>query len=88
MKKIIAVEWLSLDGYYSDSDNGTDWLVMGKEAGKYSLKMFHTFDTILLGQVTFQMFEAYWPKPNPADKNPQELTDFMNTTHKVVFQNH
>ena len=29
MKKIIAVEWLSLDGYFSDSENGTDWLVSG-----------------------------------------------------------
>lgn len=85
MKKIIAVEWLSLDGYFSDADNGTDWLVSGEEAQKYLLKMFTSFDTILLGQVTYEMFSAYWPKPNPADKNPQELTDFMNHTHKVVF---
>jgi dihydrofolate reductase len=85
MKKIIAVEWLSLDGYFSDAENGTDWLVSGEEAQTYLLKMFEAFDTILLGQVTFQMFESYWPKPNPADKNPQELTHFMNDTHKVVF---
>lgn len=85
MKKIIAIEWLSIDGYFSDSNNGTDWLVSGEEAQKYLLKMFHGFDTILLGQKTFEMFAAYWPNPNPADKNPQELTDFMNNTHKVVF---
>ena len=85
MKKIIAVEWLSVDGYFSDSENGTDWLVSGEEAQAYLLKMFTAFDIILLGQVTYEMFAAYWPKPNPADKNPQELTDFMNNTHKVVF---
>ena len=85
MKKIIAVEWLSLDGYFSDADDGTDWLQSGEEAQKYLLKIFRGFDTILLGEVTHKMFSAYWPKPNPADKNPQVLTDFMNNTRKVVF---
>ena len=86
MKRIIAVEWLSLDGYFSDSENGTDWLFSGDETGKYLSKLFANIDTILLGQITFEMFAAYWPKPNPDDKNPQILTDFMNNSRKVVFQ--
>ena len=85
MKKIIAVEWLSLDGYFSDSNNGTDWFVSDEETWKYLLKMFTSFDTIVLGQVTYEMFAAYWPKPNPADPNPKELIDFMNYSRKVVF---
>ena len=85
MIKIIVVEWLSLDGYFSGPNAETDWLVSGEEAQSYLLKMFTAFDTILLGQTTYEMFAAYWPKPNPADKNPQKLTDFMNNTHKVVF---
>ncbi len=85
MKKIIAVEWLSLDGFFSNSENGTDWLVSGEETGEYLLKMFANIDTILLGQVTYEMFSAYWPKPNPDDKNPQVLTDFMNNSRKIVF---
>ena len=85
MKKIIAVEWLSLDGYFSDSENGTDWLVSGEKTGEYLLKMFANINTILLGHVTYEMFAAYWPKPNPADPNPKELIDFMNNSRKVVF---
>ena len=85
MKKIIAVEWLSLDGYFSDSKNGTDWFVSDEETWKYLLKLFTNFDTILLGQVTYDMFAAYWPKPNPSDPNPQVLIDFMNNSRKVVF---
>jgi dihydrofolate reductase len=85
MKKIIAVEWLSLDGYFSGPDAETDWLVSGKDDQTHLLKLFTTFDTILLGKITYEMFAAYWPKPNPVDKNPQELTDFMNNTHKVIF---
>ncbi len=85
MKKIIAIEWLSLDGYFSDSNNGTDWFVSDEETWKYLLKLFTSFDTIVLGKVTYEMFAAYWPKPNPSDPNPKELIDFMNNSQKVVF---
>ena len=85
MKKIIAIEWLSLDGYFSDSNNGTDWFVSDEETWKYLLELFASFDTILLGKVTYEMFAAYWPKPNPSDSNPKELIDFMNNSQKVVF---
>ena len=85
MKKIIAIEWLSLDGYFSDSNNGTDWFVSDEETWKYLLKLFSSFDTIVLGQVTYEMFSAYWPKPNPSDPNPKELIDFMNNSRKIVF---
>ena len=85
MRKITAIEWLSLDGYFSDSKNGTDWFVSDEQTWKYLLKTFRDFDTIVLGQVTYEMFAAYWPKPNPKDPNPKELIDFMNDSRKVVF---
>jgi dihydrofolate reductase len=85
MKKIIAVEWLSLDGFFSGPKGETDWFVMDEGTGKYLSNLFKTIDTIMLGQVTFNMFSAYWPKPDPADGNPKELTDFMNNSQKIVF---
>jgi dihydrofolate reductase len=85
MKKIIAVEWLSLDGYFSDANNGTDWFVMDEGTGNYLSNLFKSIDTIVLGQVTYEMFAAYWPKPDPADGNSKELTDFMNNSRKIVF---
>ena len=85
MRKIIAVEWLSLDGYFSGPKGETDWFFMDEGTGKYLSNLFRTIDTIVLGQVTYEMFAAYWPKPDPADGNPQELTDFMNNSRKIVF---
>ena len=85
MKKIIAIEWLSLDGYFSDANNGTDWFVSDEETWKYLLGTFKSLDTILLGQVTYEMFAAYWPKPDPSDPSPKVLIDFMNNSRKVVF---
>lgn len=85
MKKIISVEWLSLDGYFTDANNGTDWFVSSEETGNYLLKLFANIDTILLGKITYEIFAAYWPKPNPSDPNPKALIDFMNNSRKVVF---
>ena len=85
MRKIKVVEWISLDGFFSGSKGETDWFVMDEDTGNYLSHLFKSFDTILLGSVTYNMFSAYWPTPDPADGNPQELTDFMNNSRKVVF---
>ena len=50
MKKIIAVEWLSLDGYFSKENNETDWFVWDKDMETYYKEMFMGFDTILFGR--------------------------------------
>lgn len=85
MKKIIAVEWLSLDGYFSGLKGETEWFFMDEGTGNYLYNLFKTIDTIVLGQVTYEMFAGYWPKPDPVDGNPKELTDFMNNSRKIVF---
>ena len=85
MKKIIAVEWLSLDGFFSGPKDETDWFIMDEGTGQYLSNLFKTIDTIVLGQVTYEMFSAYWPKPDPADGNSKEFIDFMNNSQKVVF---
>ncbi|MBC8112455.1 MAG: dihydrofolate reductase family protein, partial [Verrucomicrobia bacterium] len=85
MKKIITVEWLSLDGFFSGPKGETDWFVMDEGTEQYLSNLFKSIDTIVLGHVTYKMFSAYWPKPDPADGNPKELTDFMNNSRKVVF---
>ena len=85
MRKIKVVEWISLDGFFSGLKGETDWFVMDEGTGQHLSNLFKSFDTIILGQVTYKMFSAYWPKPDPADGNPKELTDFMNNSRKVVF---
>ncbi len=85
MRKIKVVEWLSADGFFSGVKGETDWFIMDEGTAQYLSNLFNSFDTILLGQVTYKMFSAYWPKPDPSDGNPQELTDFMNNSRKIVF---
>lgn len=84
MKKIIAVEWLSLDGYFSRENNETDWFVWDKEMEAYYKKMFLGFGTILFGSTTYKIMADYWPKAPSADENT-DIKDFMNDSRKIVF---
>lgn len=84
MKKIIAVEWLSLDGYFSRENDETDWFVWDKEMEAYYQKMFMGFDTILFGGTTYKIMADYWPKAPSSDEN-SDIKDFMNNSPKVVF---
>ena len=83
-QKIIAVEWLSLDGYFSGENNETDWFVWDKDLETYYKEMFMGFDTILFGSATYKIMAEYWPKSPSIDEN-SDIKDFMNTSRKIVF---
>ncbi len=84
MKKIIAVEWLSLDGYFSRENNETDWFVWDKEMEAYYKEMFKDFDTILFGSTTYKIMADYWPK-SPSTDESSDIKNFMNNSRKIVF---
>ena len=85
MKKIIVLEWLTLDGYFSGPNEETNWFVMDEITQEHLLKLFRSADTILLGRVTYELFTSYWPTPASSKENPAELVDFMNNSRKIVF---
>lgn len=85
MRKIIVLEWLSLDGFFSGPQEETDWFVMDDPTQQHLLEIFRTVDTILVGRVTYNLFLSYWPTPQSSKENPAELVDFMNHSLKVVF---
>lgn len=53
------------------------------ESGKFMAKRFTTFDALLLGRKTYEIFEAYWPKQ---PSNP--FSDQLNTVRKYVASRH
>ena len=62
MKKIIAVEWMSLDGYFSRENNETDWFVWDKDMETYYREIFVNFETILFGCSTYKIMADYLAK--------------------------
>ena len=84
MKKIIAFEWLSLDGFIGGPNGETDWFVWDQEIEKFAKEYQSKIDTMLFGRITYEVMASYWPTPASSTEDPM-ITDFMNNTNKIVF---
>ncbi len=60
MRKVVVLNRISLDGYFAGPNGEIDWFVHDPEVDKAAHAMMSP-DTLLLGRITYQMFESYWP---------------------------
>lgn len=87
MRKIIASEFVSLDGVVEDpggaeksKHGGWTWGYWNDEIGKFKLDEILATGAMLLGRVTYQGFAAAWPSM----KDEQGFADRMNNLPKHV----
>jgi dihydrofolate reductase len=90
MRKIIATEFYSVDGLMSDPKDTMEWVTVSfdPELGKYEDDLYDNADTLLLGRVTYKIFESYWPTAatNPdTPKGDIEMAHKINNITKIVF---
>ena len=87
MRKIVMLNRVSLDGFFTGLNGEIDWFIHDPEVDKAAHEMMQP-DTLLLGRATYQMFESYWPPvatdPN-APKEARIIADELNQMTKVVF---
>src|SRR5215470_1792600 len=77
MRKVIAAEYLSLDGVSEDPR----WTMpyWNDELAKYQSDLLFASDALLLGRVTYKEFVAAWPL-----RSGDPFTDRMNSLPKFV----
>ena len=83
MRKIIASEFVSADGYMVGRNEDMSWVTgnFSDQMGKYAADLMASMDTILLGRVTYQIMANAWPNWTE-EQSPS--ADMMNHTPKVV----
>jgi len=86
MRKVIAMEYLSLDGVTEDpgptgefQHRGWTMPYWNDELAKYQSDLFFASDALLLGRVTYEEFAAAWPL-----RSGDPFTDRMNSLPKFV----
>ena len=76
MRKIIVYNVVSLDGYFTGLGNEVSVMfpMMGDVFDSYNTELLHTADVHLMGRVSFELFQGFWPKvaENPTS---DEFTD-------------
>jgi len=86
MRKIIATEFYTLDGLISDPKDQMEWVTatFSEDLGKYEDELYDQSDTLILGRVTYKIFEGFWPT---AEEDPTngEMAKKINRAAKIVF---
>ena len=87
MRKITVFNRVSADGFFAGPKGEMDWFVHDPEVDKAAHERMKP-DTLLLGRVTYQLFESFWPHVLKDPKSPEELRNLaeeLNQMTKIVF---
>jgi dihydrofolate reductase len=91
MRKVIVLNRISIDGFFAGPNGEIDWFIHDPEVDKAAHEMMSP-DTLLLGRVTYQMFESYPHAPKEARTTANELDQmtkvvFSKTMKEVTWKN-
>jgi dihydrofolate reductase len=84
MRKLIAFNLVTLDGFFEGPDHDINWHNVDDEFNEFAIEQTSSLGTLLFGRVTYQMMEAFWPTPMAIQTDPI-VAGLMNGLPKVVF---
>src|SRR5580658_7644075 len=86
MRRLIAFEHLSLDGYFVDRNGEMTWAKQDNDAefNAFTTQNAEGGGVLLFGRVTYDMMASFWPTPVASQMMP-EVAERMNNGPKVVF---
>jgi dihydrofolate reductase len=92
MRKIIVYNVISLDGYHTGAGNDVSVMfpMMGKVFDTYNAELLRTADLFLVGRVSFELFQSFWPKvaenPDSEEWTPEqrELVQAGESVNTIV----
>jgi dihydrofolate reductase len=73
MRKLIVFNIISLDGYHTGPNNDASVMfpMMGGVFDTYTAERLRAADTTLVGRVSFQLFNSFWPEVAKDPASPQ-----------------
>jgi dihydrofolate reductase len=98
MRRIMAFNRVTADGYFTSSDGKLDWVVPEPQLDKEAGEGMSGQGAILFGRRTYEMFQAFWPHaledpgtaPDPhmpGRRSPEirAMAVWINEAAKIVF---
>jgi dihydrofolate reductase len=87
MRKLIAFNHVTLDGYFVSATGDFSWARNGNDDPEYSAFVAENASSggqLLFGRVTYELMASYWPTPIADQHNPT-VAEGMNRMSKIVF---
>lgn len=84
MRRIIASEFVSADGYVVGPKEDMGWVTsrFNQEMGRYAGGLMDSMDAVILGRATYQIMAGAWPNMTE-EQSPG--ADKMNSVEKIVL---
>jgi len=79
VRRLVASEMVTANGFFSGPNGELDWLVGSEELNGHAQKLIDSVDAIIYGRVTYQIMAGYRPQASGA------FADRTNRLPKLVF---
>jgi dihydrofolate reductase len=86
MRKIVAFNFLTVNGHFKGLNEDISWHIHGDEGNKFSEKQLEADNILLFGRKTYEMMSGFWPTKMAYDTFPL-IADRMNNSEKIVLTN-
>jgi dihydrofolate reductase len=84
MRKIIAFNLVTIDGFFAGPNGEIDWHNYDDEMGMYSIEQMKSLGGLIFGRTTYELMASYWPTSEGVKSEPV-VAGIMNNIPKVVF---
>lgn len=84
MGKLSVFNFITLNGFYKDSEQNTSWHKQDEEGSSFAAKNLKSDSILVFGRITYEHMIAFWPTPQ-AIKSMPEVANGMNSAEKIVF---
>lgn len=87
MRKLVAFNQVSLDGYFAGVNGDISWAHKDKQDAEWNAFVADNAKgggLLLFGRITYELMAAYWPTPYAIENDPI-VAERMNHLPKVVF---
>jgi dihydrofolate reductase len=100
MRRIVTFNWLTADGFFAGPDGSLQWVVPDEEQARAAARDLPSFDTVLFGRRTYELFEKFWPHalddagsdtapdphhPGQRTREHRAIATALNQMTKLVF---
>ncbi|WP_164738197.1 dihydrofolate reductase family protein [Frigidibacter oleivorans] len=87
MGRLIARNWISVDGFIAGNGGDLTWIRGDEEMGAYELDLIGGADAVLFGGKTYREFSSFWPnvpQMPQASAFEQAFAEKINGTRKIA----